>query len=110
LLSTDRPGILGPVAALVQIRPGAEAAIATALGEAADAVAVADLSAAAATLDLLRTNDAGRAGLLVGATTPDAGPARQAPPGSQWAHELVEAADQLRAPLDHLLARVVVVD
>ncbi len=40
-------GLLGPVSALITVRAGAEAAVAAALGTVADAVAVADLAAAA---------------------------------------------------------------
>jgi len=63
------PGVLGTVADLVGVRAGFETAIAAALGSAADAVAVRSLADAAAAINLLRRDDAGRAGLLVGAAT-----------------------------------------
>ncbi len=67
LAATDElPGVLGSISTLLDVSPGAEAAIAAALGTAADAVAVADLSGATAALELLKRRDAGRAGLVVG--------------------------------------------
>ena len=45
-------GLLGSVAALVTVRPGYEAAVASALGAAADAVAVTDADAAVAAIHL----------------------------------------------------------
>ncbi len=64
------PGLLGSVAALLTVRPGYEAALAAALGAVADAVAVTSPADAAAALRLLRDDDAGRAGLLVGGGPP----------------------------------------
>ena len=67
LAASDRvAGVLGSVAALVTVTPGDETAIAAALGASADAVAVADLAAAEAAIGLLKADDAGRVGLLVG--------------------------------------------
>ncbi len=67
LAAGDRlSGVLGSVAALVTVRPGYEAALAAALGTAADAVAVDGLDAAVGALRLLKDDDAGRAPLLVG--------------------------------------------
>ena len=59
-------GLLGSVAAILTIEPGAEAAVAAALGAAADAVAVDSIDSAVDALDLLKRDDAGRAGILVG--------------------------------------------
>ena len=70
---TRLPGLLGSVAALLTVRPGHEAALAAALGGIADAVAVSSPDDAAAALRLLKTDDAGRAGLLVGAASADLG-------------------------------------
>ncbi|MBY8888796.1 AAA family ATPase [Streptomyces sp. PTM05] len=71
-------GLLGPAAELLTVTPGHEAAIAAALGAAADAVAVATPSAAAEALRLLRADDAGRAALLVGSGEGEFVPARAA--------------------------------
>src|SRR6185312_5888574 len=63
---TRLPGLLGSVAALLTVRPGHEAALAAALGGIADAVAVSSPADAAEALRLLKTDDGGRAGLLIG--------------------------------------------
>ena len=130
-------GVLGTVAALLRVEPGAEAAIAAALGGVADAVAVDSTATAAEALGRLRRDDAGRAGLLVGgaaydrhAPRPDRcgcaggdtngtepgrrdhdsdGPEPRLPTGARWALDLVEAPDTLRPALARLLHRVVVV-
>ncbi len=109
LLAGEVPGVLGTVAALVSVQAGAEHAVAAALGAAADAVAVGGPADAAAALTLLRTTDAGRAGLLVGGgTAPE--PTRSAlPAGCTWALDLVEAPAALQAAVSRLLADVAVV-
>jgi chromosome segregation protein len=72
---TRLPGLLGSVAALLTVRPGHEAALAAALGGIADAVAVSSTAAAASALRLLKDDDAGRAGLLIGTPPPGTAPA-----------------------------------
>jgi len=83
---TRLPGLLGSVAALLTVRPGHEAALAAALGGIADAVAVSSPADAAEALRLLKTDDGGRAGLLIGrAAVPGPAGAGQAgfgPPGA----------------------------
>jgi chromosome segregation protein len=70
---TRLPGLLGSVAALLTVRPGHEAALAAALGGIADAVVVSSPGEAADALRLLKDEDAGRAGLLIGqSNVPDA--------------------------------------
>nr|WP_240188266.1 chromosome segregation protein SMC [Nakamurella flavida] len=104
-------GVLGPVSALLTIAPGAEAALAAALGPVTDAVAVADADAAVAALDLLREQEAGRAGLVIG--TDAARPGQQdrpaLPDGATWAADLVTAPGPVRAAVDRVLRDVVVV-
>ncbi|WP_432496514.1 chromosome segregation protein SMC [Kineococcus gypseus] len=102
-------GVLGSVAALLDVEPGWEQAVAAALGAAADAVAVAGPGAAAEALEHLKREDAGRAQLLV------AGPGTSdwslvAPEGSRPALELVRAPEDLRPALVRLLGDVVVVE
>ncbi|WP_344379510.1 chromosome segregation SMC family protein, partial [Streptomyces rhizosphaericus] len=63
-------GLLGPAAELLTVTPGFEVPVATALGPAADAIAVSGPRAAADAIRLLRADDAGRAALLL--TTPAA--------------------------------------
>ncbi|KJY22962.1 MULTISPECIES: AAA family ATPase [Streptomyces] len=58
-------GVLGPAAERLSVTPGYEAAVAAALGAAADALAVASPSAAAEAIRHLRGADAGRATLLI---------------------------------------------
>ncbi len=108
-------GVLGTVAALVTVRSGYSAAVAAALGVAADAVAVDSLDAAVGALNLLKTDDAGRAPLLVGGSS--AGPAGAAeaagpvlPSYAIAAAELVEAPPALRVCVETLLARTCVVE
>jgi len=122
LAAGDRlPGLLGSVAALLTVEPGAEGAVAAALGALADAVAIDSTDGAVAAIELLKADDAGRAGLLVGAyeSTVDV-PTGQStmdrrdgwpdlPAGARWAVDLVQAPAALRAALHRALDRVAVV-
>jgi chromosome segregation protein len=114
LAATDRlGGVLGSVAALLSVQSGYETAIAAALGAAADAVAVVDVGSAVDAIRLLKDDDAGRAGLLVGspATAYDEARAHtDVPPGAQRALDLVTAPAELRPTVARLLAATVVVD
>ncbi|WP_405449872.1 AAA family ATPase [Streptomyces erythrochromogenes] len=58
-------GVLGPAAERLSVTPGYEAAVAAALGSAADALAVASPAAAAGAIRHLRDADAGRATFLI---------------------------------------------
>ncbi len=112
LAAGDRlPGVLGSVAALLTVRPGAEVALAAALGAVADAVAVASGDDAVAALKMLRGNDSGRAGLLVGGTesTVDKSGWPTLPAGADWAVDLVEAPQVVRAAVNRALDRLAVV-
>ena len=72
LAATDQlDGLLGSVAALVSVEAGYERPVAAAFGSAADAVAVAGLDAAVGAFDHLKSEDLGRAGLLLGGTDPE---------------------------------------
>ena len=109
LLAGDRlPGVLGAVSGLVDVDPAARTALAAALGELTDAVAVDSPQAAVDALLLLRSGDAGRAALLVGGASAAApeGP----PPAGRWAVELVDAPEPLAGSVRRALAGVVVVD
>jgi chromosome segregation protein len=104
------PGVLGTVAEVVRVDAGYETAVAAALGAAADAVAVASLADAAAALTLLKTDDAGRAGLVVGgAPYTDDEPWPSLPAGSRYAVDVLSAPELLRPALTRLLDRVAVV-
>jgi chromosome segregation protein len=114
LAAGDRlPGLIGSVAAIVQVEAGYENAVAAGLGAAADAVAVADAAAGVAALGLLRTDDAGQAVIVLGdaARLVDADPAGwpALPAGARWARTLVHAPAAVGAALDRLLHRVAVV-
>ncbi|MGW3077389.1 chromosome segregation protein SMC [Kitasatospora sp. NPDC001132] len=103
-------GLLGPAAALLRIEPGYEVPLAAALGAAADAVAVDSPSAAAGALRLLRTEDAGRAALLIAGAAEVAEAAGELPAGSRWAAELVEGPAELLGAVRRPLAGVAVVE
>ncbi|MFG1958725.1 chromosome segregation protein SMC [Nonomuraea sp. NPDC049028] len=112
LLETDLAGVLGPLAASMQVTPGAEPAVAAVLGPIADAIAVKTVDTAIGALELLRVKEAGQATLLVaGSGGQVADQVRAAAPeGSRWVAALVTVPGHLRAALDHVLAGVVVVD
>ncbi|MEP6650667.1 MAG: AAA family ATPase, partial [Lapillicoccus sp.] len=104
--------ISGSVASLLQVEAGHEVAVAAALGWAGDALAVDTLVGAAAAVGRLRTDDAGRAGLLVPETAGSIDRSRwpALPPGAHWAVDVVTCPDRLRPAVDRLLERVAVVD
>lgn len=103
-------GLLGSVAAVLSVRTGYEAAIAAALGSAADAVAVRDVDSAIDAIGHLKADDLGRAGLLLGG-----GPAGDTawpglPAGAVYAIDVVDCPDDLRPALSRLLFKTAVVD
>jgi chromosome segregation protein len=106
------PGLLGSVAELLTVRPGAEVALAAALGPVAEAVAVAGGEDAVTALELLREGDAGRAGLIIGGTdnVPPTSSWPSLPDGCRWAVDLVSAPDSLANAVRSALDRVAVVD
>ncbi len=103
-------GLLGSVAALLTVRPGYQTAVASALGSAADAVAVTDTDAAVAAIAHLKSDDLGRAGLLLGGgpTADQDWPAL--PDYAAYAVSVVECPDHLRPALTRLLFKTAVVD
>ncbi|RCG32178.1 chromosome segregation protein SMC [Sphaerisporangium album] len=108
LLAAGLPGVLGPLAAVMTVRSGAETAVAAVLGAAAEAVAVESQATVVEALELLRAKGAGRAGLVVASDAPVTRPAPA--DGAEWAADLVTVPDTLRPAADGLLAGVVVVD
>jgi chromosome segregation protein len=115
LAAGDRlSGVLGSVAALLTVEAGYETAVAAALGSAADAVAVRNVGAAEAAIRLLKDDDAGRVGLLVGADGSaggqDDGERAPLPPGARAALDVVTVPDALRPAVTRLLSGVAVVD
>ncbi|WP_265523229.1 chromosome segregation protein SMC [Oerskovia flava] len=114
LLATEEVRTLGSLAALLSIDTGYEDAIAAALGRGADAVAVESVGAAVDALRRLRTDDAGRASLLVAlGPTPEASGAdlpSGVPDGAVWALDVVTAAAVVQGAVHGLLDGVLVVD
>ncbi|MFF5208752.1 chromosome segregation protein SMC [Streptosporangium sp. NPDC000396] len=112
LLAADLAGVLGPLATMLTVRPGAEVAVAAALGAAAEAVAVESLQSAADAIDFLRSEDGGHASLVVAAEGKKPDTSRLSTPvtGSEWAIDLVTVPGELWDAVAHLLADVLVVD
>ena len=104
-------GILGSLVALLTVQHGHEAAVAAALGAAADAVAVRDVAAALAALGHLEGHELGRAALLLadGPTPPGTGELPALPEGATWAIDVIDCPGELRAGLATLLDRVALV-
>jgi len=103
-------GVLGTVASLLTVRPGYETAVAAALGNAAEAIAVGSLDTAEAALSMLRAHDAGRAGLVVGGAKTSPGGDVPKVAGAEYAVDVVTVPDSIRGAVDHLLGGVVIVD
>ena len=101
-------GLMGSVAALLQVTSGHEASVAAALGWAADAVAVDSVQTAQRALAMLREQDAGRAGLLVAATAAKVEVASwpKLSGGAVWARDVVTCPDSVRPAVEQLLDRV----
>ncbi|HSO00997.1 MAG TPA: hypothetical protein VLS46_00610, partial [Gaiellaceae bacterium] len=111
LAATDTVGgLLGSVAALLDIDHGYETAVAAALGTAADAVVVTDAQAAVAAIDHLKDDDLGRAGLLLGGAPVADRDWPALPGGTTYAVDVVTAPDDVRPALVRLLHQVAVVD
>jgi chromosome segregation protein len=102
-------GLLGSVAAVLTVHAGYETAIAAALGSAADAVAVADGSAALSAIDHLKTGDLGRAGMLLGGGVADDRAWPGLPGHAAYAVDVVSCPDTLRPSLARLLHKTAVV-
>lgn len=105
------PGLLGPIAKLVKVRSGYEAAVAAVLGSAADALAAETLGAARSAVAALKRADGGRAALVLG-DWPAGEPATNgaAPAGARWALDLIDAPARLHGAITAMLSGVAVVD
>lgn len=115
LAATDTvSGLMGSVAALLSVKHGYEAAVAAALGSAADAVVVTGADAAVEAIAHLKADDLGRAGLLLGGGPPDDRSSWPSLPtkfsGATYALDVVEAPAEIRAAVARLLFKVAVVD
>lgn len=112
VLESGLPGVLGGLAAGITVEGGYEAAIAAALGEASDAVLVQDGATAAAVLQVLKDDDAGRASLLLASAAADLGGDGQnvpLPGDARWAADLVDGRAAHIPLVRHLLAGTAVV-
>ncbi len=103
--------IIGAVAELVTVIGGHEAAVAAALDQAGSALAVGSIDAAARAVERLRTEDSGRATLVVGATARSTDHASwpQLPDGAVWARDVVEADGAVLPAVEQVLERVAIV-
>ena len=104
----DVDGVLGPIIDHLEIEAGAEAAVASALGDATRAVVVRGSDAARVAIGRLHAGETS-ALLLVVANTP-APPPLDVPPGARPLRATVRArVDELGSALDRLFARHVLV-
>lgn len=104
---SDIGGVLGPLLDLVEVDNGFESALAAALGDAADAVVVADAVAARDAITALQTAESSATILAAAAT----GGQRSAPPVGDPLRARVRASNpHTERLLDHLLGGVGVVD
>ncbi len=111
LAATDEiSGLLGSVAALLTVRAGFETAIASALGSAADAVAVDHLDTAVSAMEKLKSEDLGRAGMLLGGGEVDDSTWPGLPDYATYAIDVVDGPASLQGALRRLLFKVAVVD
>ncbi len=109
--SSQLSGLLGSIAALVQVRPGYEAAISVALGDAADAVAVEDLDGAIRAIEHLRDGHGGRATILLASANDLGGDGglHRLPDDHIAAVDVVDAPTSVRTAVRNLLRGVVIV-
>lgn len=103
-------GLTGPVAELIRVDAGYEAAVAAVMGPAADAIAAESAAAAAAAVQALRAADGGRAAILHTAEHSDVAPRPDLPESATWIADNVHCPESLRAAVDALLGGVAVVD
>ncbi|MFW6598370.1 chromosome segregation protein SMC [Propionibacteriaceae bacterium Y2011] len=116
LAADDRvSGLLGQVASMLQVEAGHEAAVSAALGAAADAVAVTGVDSAVRAFDFLKSEDLGRAGLLLSRDGGSAGADHDRdswpalPAGARYAAEVVSCEPDLRSAVDRMLRKVALV-
>ena len=111
LAATDEVGgLLGSVAALLDVDHGYETAVAAALGAAADAVVVSDAASAVEAIAHLKHDDLGRAGMLLGGAPAADRDWPALPDGAVYAVDVVSAPDDVRPAVARLLHQVAVVD
>ncbi|MGZ8720494.1 MAG: chromosome segregation protein SMC [Aeromicrobium sp.] len=111
LAATDKvSGVLGSVAALLTVRGGYETAVASALGSAADAVAVEHLDSAVTAMRKLKSEGLGRAGLLLGGGEIDDAAWPGLPDYATYAVDVIDSPPPLQGALRRLLFKVAIVE
>jgi len=122
-------GVLGPMSALISVEEGAQAAIAAALGDAANAIAMTGVDAATAAIAKLKSRNAGQVGAVIASGSGHDDPFKAGgaslspltsiasahqdrvslPPAVVYAVDLVRAPAELTQAIAALLSDVVVV-
>jgi chromosome segregation protein len=100
----ELPGVLGPLASLLHVEPGAQTAVAAALGDVADAVVVTGIDSAVSAVVLLKQEDAGRAALVL-ADAPARPPRPHVRNAGRPLLDFVRCEPRLQPVIDHLLER-----
>lgn len=103
-------GVVGPVSSILQVTPGYEAAIETALGFALQNIVVTDENAAKAGMMFLKETRGGRATFLPLDTVKPQRLDATLPQGAVSAQNLVQYDEKYKDIISSLLARVVVVE
>ncbi|RVW04756.1 chromosome segregation protein SMC [Rhodococcus spongiicola] len=103
-------GLAGPVAELLRVQPGFEAAVSAVLGPAADAIAAESAAAATAAVQALKDADEGRASILFGIEKSMPATRSDLPSGARWLVDFVDCPDGVRGGTIALLDGVAVVD
>lgn len=103
-------GIIGPVSAILTVKPGYEVAIETALGFALQNIVVENETAAKAAMAFLRDERAGRATFLPLDTMKPGVFSGRLPEGAVLASSLVSYEERYAHIVSNLLGRIVVVD
>lgn len=109
LLEHRRDDGITSLAGLIHVEPGYEAAIAAAMGPAADAVVAQSLDSARSAVASLADQDGGRASLIVSGE-PAIKREAEIAPGGRHAVDVIDCPDELRAGLTAILDGVVLVE
>ena len=112
LTGSDRSvdGVLGTLASLLHVEPGAQTAVAAALGDIANAVVVSSLDAAMGAVVLLKDEDAGRAALVLADSVEPRAPRPAVREAGRPVVELVRCEPAVRSVVDQLLDRWMLVE
>ncbi len=99
------PGVMGTLATLLHVEHGAQTPVAAALGDIADAVVVSGMDAAMQAVVLLKSEDAGRAAILVADAEESRPPRPHVRDAGTPLVEMVRCDASLQPVVDHLLDR-----